>query len=208
MYRDKRVRQSMTYLTDRKLIVKSVLFGLGEVVDSHIYLFRPEYDKSLVSYPFDRQKALALLGEAGYFANPVGTPQTLPAFSKADDASVSLEHRVRSYLSVNCVQCHQAGGAGQATWDARAWLSLDETALINGTAYNNGGNPANKLIIPGDAAHSIVLQRIRANGFSRMPPLVSRNTADGTRPPPLLAVVNDHVAEVVEPALFFATTRQ
>ena len=51
----------MTYLTDRKLIVKSVLFGLGEVVDSHIYLFRPEYDKSLVSYPFDRQKALALL---------------------------------------------------------------------------------------------------------------------------------------------------
>ena len=66
IFRDKRVRQAMTYLTDRKLIVKSVLFGLGEVVDSHIYLFRPEYDKSLVSYPFDRQKALALLGEAGW----------------------------------------------------------------------------------------------------------------------------------------------
>jgi peptide/nickel transport system substrate-binding protein len=66
IFRDKRVRQAMTYLTDRKLIVKSVLFGLGEVVDSHIYLFRPEYDKSLVSYPFDRQKALALLDEAGW----------------------------------------------------------------------------------------------------------------------------------------------
>jgi peptide/nickel transport system substrate-binding protein len=66
IFRDKRVRQAMTYLTDRKLIVKSVLFGLGEVVDSHIYLFRPEYDKSLISYPFDRQKALALLGEAGW----------------------------------------------------------------------------------------------------------------------------------------------
>jgi peptide/nickel transport system substrate-binding protein len=66
IFRDKRVRQAMTYLTDRKLIVKSVLFGLGEVVDSHIYLFRPEYDRSLVSYPFDRQKALALLEEAGW----------------------------------------------------------------------------------------------------------------------------------------------
>ncbi|MGZ8452111.1 MAG: peptide-binding protein [Candidatus Binatia bacterium] len=66
IFRDKRVRQAMTYLTDRKLIVKSVLFGLGEVVDSHIYLFRPEYDKSLVSYPFDRQKAVALLDEAGW----------------------------------------------------------------------------------------------------------------------------------------------
>jgi peptide/nickel transport system substrate-binding protein len=56
----------MTYLTPRKQIVESVLFGLGEVVDSHIYLFRPEYDKTLKTYPFDPQKALALLREAGW----------------------------------------------------------------------------------------------------------------------------------------------
>jgi peptide/nickel transport system substrate-binding protein len=66
IFRDKRVRQAMTYLTDRNQIVKSVLFGLGEVVDSHIYFFRPEYDKSLKSYPFDPQRALALLNEAGW----------------------------------------------------------------------------------------------------------------------------------------------
>ena len=66
IFRDKRVRQAMTYFTDRQQIVKSVLFGLGEVVDSHIYLFRPEYDKSLRSYPFDPQKGLALLNEAGW----------------------------------------------------------------------------------------------------------------------------------------------
>jgi mono/diheme cytochrome c family protein len=97
----------------------------------------------------------------------------LPAFARADDTAVSLEHRVRSYLSVNCVQCHQPGGNGPSTWDARAWLSLDATALLNGTPNNNGGNPDNKLIIPGDAAHSVVLQRLRANGFSRMPPLAT-----------------------------------
>lgn len=116
---------------------------------------------------------LALLSAAGYFANPVSAPQTLPAFSRANDASVSLEHRVRSYLSVNCVQCHQPAGSGPSTWDARAWLSLDATKLINGTPYNNGGNPANQLIIPGDTVHSVILQRIRANGFSRMPPLAT-----------------------------------
>jgi peptide/nickel transport system substrate-binding protein len=66
IFRDKRVRKAMTYLTDRKQIVKSVLFSLGEVVDSHIYFFRPEYDKSLASYPFDPQKAMALLDEAGW----------------------------------------------------------------------------------------------------------------------------------------------
>ena len=66
IFRDKRVRQAMTYFTDRRQIVKSVLFGLGEVVDSPIYLFRPEYDKELVSYPFDPKKALELLNQAGW----------------------------------------------------------------------------------------------------------------------------------------------
>jgi peptide/nickel transport system substrate-binding protein len=66
IFRDQRVRQAMTYLTDRKQIVKSVLFGLGEVVDSPIYRFRPEYDDTLVSYPFDPKKALTLLNEAGW----------------------------------------------------------------------------------------------------------------------------------------------
>ena len=116
---------------------------------------------------------LTSLSAAGYFANPVSAPQTLPSFARADNAAVSLEHRARSYFAVNCVQCHQVGAASPGTWDARAWLALDQTALINGTPNNNGGNPANKLIIPGDTAHSIVLQRIRANGFSRMPPLAT-----------------------------------
>jgi peptide/nickel transport system substrate-binding protein len=66
IFRDKRVRQAMTYLTNREQIVKSVLFGLGEVVNSHIYLFRPEYDKNLPSYPFDPAKGMALLAQAGW----------------------------------------------------------------------------------------------------------------------------------------------
>ena len=66
IFSDKRVRQAMTYMTNRKQIVKSILFGLGEVVDSPIYLFRPEYDKNLKNYPFDPQRAMTLLREAGW----------------------------------------------------------------------------------------------------------------------------------------------
>ena len=116
---------------------------------------------------------LALLSAAGYFTNPVAAPQSLPAFSRADDEAVSLEHRARSYLSVNCVQCHQTGGTGPATWDARAWLSLDETKLLYGPLNNHGGDPDNRLVIPGNLDHSVLLQRVRANGFSRMPPLAT-----------------------------------
>jgi hypothetical protein len=39
---------------------------------------------------------------------------------------------------------------------------------------NNGGNTANRLVVPGDAARSIVLNRVAvANGFTRMPQLGS-----------------------------------
>jgi peptide/nickel transport system substrate-binding protein len=66
IFKDIRVRQAMTYLTDRKQIAKTILFGLGEVVDGPIFFFRPEYEKMLNKYPYDPQKALSLLKEAGW----------------------------------------------------------------------------------------------------------------------------------------------
>jgi len=61
IFRDKRVRQAMTYLTDRKQMVKSLLFGLGEVVNGPIFFFRPEYDKNLNEYAYNPDKAMSLL---------------------------------------------------------------------------------------------------------------------------------------------------
>jgi peptide/nickel transport system substrate-binding protein len=66
IFRDKRVRKAMTYFTNREQMVKTILFGLGQVVESPIYFFRPEYDKTLESYPYDPKKALSLLREAGW----------------------------------------------------------------------------------------------------------------------------------------------
>jgi peptide/nickel transport system substrate-binding protein len=66
IFQDMRVRQAMTYFTNREQMVKTILYDLGQVVDGPIYRFRPEYDESLYSHPFDPQKALALLREAGW----------------------------------------------------------------------------------------------------------------------------------------------
>jgi hypothetical protein len=121
---------------------------------------------------------LSLLSQSGYFSSPV-SPAGLPAFARATDPNYSLEYRVRSYLSENCIQCHQPGGAGAPTWDARPWLTLDQTMLINGTLNNNGGDPLNKLIVPGDTNHSVLLRRVAADGFSRMPPLATHQLDQG-----------------------------
>jgi peptide/nickel transport system substrate-binding protein len=66
IFRDKRVRKAMTYFTDRRQMVASILFGLGEVVEGPIYFFRPEYDKTLPSYSFDPQRGLELLKQTGW----------------------------------------------------------------------------------------------------------------------------------------------
>jgi peptide/nickel transport system substrate-binding protein len=66
IFRDKQVRKAMTYFTNRKQMVTTVLFGLGEVVEGPIYFFRPEYDKTLPSYPYDPKKGFELLKEAGW----------------------------------------------------------------------------------------------------------------------------------------------
>jgi peptide/nickel transport system substrate-binding protein len=66
IFGDKQVRKAMTYFTNRRQMVASILFGLGEVVEGPIYFFRPEYDKTLPSYAFDPQRGLELLKAAGW----------------------------------------------------------------------------------------------------------------------------------------------
>lgn len=66
IFGDQRVRNAMTHFVDRKQIIDTVLFGLGQVVDSPVYRFRPEYDETLYSHPFDPKKGLELLAEAGW----------------------------------------------------------------------------------------------------------------------------------------------
>ena len=123
------------------------------------------------------ENQIAWLESVGYFSNDPPDPVTLGAHSRADDESTSLEIRARSYLAVNCVQCHQPGGPALGNWDARPWLTLEESGLVDGEVINNGGNPDFRLVAPGDPGNSMILQRLVAmetpNGFTPMPPVGS-----------------------------------
>jgi hypothetical protein len=133
---------------------------------------------------------LDLLRVHGYFSNTPQSPNVLPRHLAPNETAFPIEARVRSYLAVNCAYCHKAGGtAAPAVWDGRPELTLTQTGLINGNAVNNGGNPLNKLVVPGDAAHSIVLNRMAVtNGFTRMPPIAT-NELDHTN----ITLVNDWI---------------
>ncbi len=66
IFEDKRVRQALSHLVDKKNICDKVMLGLADPVESPIYPRRPEYDTKLAPWPFDPAKAKALLSEAGW----------------------------------------------------------------------------------------------------------------------------------------------
>lgn len=140
-------------------------------VGGHALSFNTPQVNRTHDYGAGMQNQIQALSDAGYFSAPVGEVNSLPAFAAASDTTQSLEWRVRSYLAVNCVQCHQPGGASQGSWDARFTTKTDAANLINGLLINDGGDTANRFAVPGDAVHSMLLKRQQGNGVARMPPL-------------------------------------
>jgi len=124
---------------------------------------------------------LSTLHTHGFLSGNPGSPNFLPRHLAPHESDYSLEARVRSYLAVNCAYCHRDGGtAGASTWDGRPELTLDDTGLLLGVAASNGGDSANKLVVPGDTAHSIILSRVAVtNNFTRMPPIASNELDQG-----------------------------
>jgi peptide/nickel transport system substrate-binding protein len=65
-FADRRVRQAMTYLTDRARLIEEVFLGYAEPAVSPFSPRSPQHDPDLLPRPFDIDKARTLLAEAGY----------------------------------------------------------------------------------------------------------------------------------------------
>ena len=63
---DKRVRQALNYAVDKEAIIKGVLRGRAIQTPTYVSPLAFGYDGSIKSYPYDPEKAKALLKEAGY----------------------------------------------------------------------------------------------------------------------------------------------
>lgn len=63
---DKRVRQALTMLLNRELILDKIFGGMGMVVSNSFFIESIEYDKNLKPWPFDPAAAKAKLDEAGW----------------------------------------------------------------------------------------------------------------------------------------------
>lgn len=66
LFRDRRVRQALSHLAHRKQWIATIVRGYAQPINGPIYRNRPEYDSTLPGYDYNPQRALELLGQAGW----------------------------------------------------------------------------------------------------------------------------------------------
>lgn len=116
---------------------------------------------------------IAHLAAAGYVTNAPAALDGLPVVTPPGDEAWSLEHRARSYLSVNCAPCHRPGGVGGGLFDARLETPTALAGLLDGWLNDPAGDPANRVLAPGAPERSVALLRAGRRGPGQMPPLAS-----------------------------------
>lgn len=109
--------------------------------------------------------------------NLAGTElKKLSALANATDTKRSLADRARSYLDVNCANCHRPGGT-VAFFDARYDTPLARQSLIDGRVLIDQRIDGARVIAPNDIWRSILFMRANTTEAFKMPTL-ARNTID------------------------------
>jgi len=118
---------------------------------------------------------LEILDRIALFTSPLaGTPETLPRLVDPMKTTADLSDRARSYLHVNCSGCHRPGGPTPASMDFRYFtpLSIMNACDVAPTRGDLGLiNP--RIIAPGDAANSVVVERMSRRDQFGMPPIAT-----------------------------------
>jgi hypothetical protein len=126
------------------------------------------------AFPGGTANQISALSEAGYLTTAVPDPTSLPRLAAADDTTASIEWRARSYLDANCSNCHRPGGSALGSWDARSSTPISLARILRGPLVDDGGDPQNRVVVPGDPARSRLLHRLAGvGGAPRMPPIAS-----------------------------------
>ncbi len=117
---------------------------------------------------------LSTLEHAGFLNRALSAPpKRLPALPKVFGVE-PLADRARSYLHANCSMCHQPGSVGGGNIDLRYTTPFVDTNTCGQSPNNGNVGIANaKILAPGHAERSVLVQRPGHLGENRMPPLAT-----------------------------------
>lgn len=111
-------------------------------------------------------------------------PDMAKTFVAANDDTASADRRVRTWLHVNCSQCHafNAGGAATIVMDESARTDQMNAVNVKPQQGDMGLGTDSAIVKPGHPEKSVLFARIAKYGPGHMPRLGSRETdPDGAR---------------------------
>jgi glucose/arabinose dehydrogenase len=137
---------------------------------------------------------LSLWNRRGWFEPPLLEEEIsrMPRLAEIEDATASLESRIRSYLDANCAVCHRPGGPSRGAFDARFSIPLTDQHLVPGELQAGDlGIAGARLVFAGSPERSVLYERLKRFDFFRMPP-VSVND----EPSPALPVLVEWIRQL------------
>ena len=155
---DRRVRQALNYALDRDAIIADITGGAARPLNGYLTPGHFGYDSGTPPYPYDPERALSLLTEAGYpeglsltFDIPQVMPDEMPALSRTmaeqyRRVGITLEvveHADRSGYSQMVRRKEIADGAGfdSSPWSTYRVLREKIHSGIRGPWWEGYANP-------------------------------------------------------------------
>lgn len=193
-FANKLVRQAANYAINKKALTEDILQGTAQIAAGPTPpAFAWAYNKSLQPYPFDPEKAKALLKQAGYkgeeltfYVTEGGSgmldPVAMGTAIQADLQAVGIPVKIETYEWNTFLGKVNPGLAGKADMAEMAWMTNDPDtlpflALRTGAFPDKGGfnsgyysNPeVDKLL---EAARESTDQKERARLYKKMQEIV------------------------------------
>ncbi len=138
---DKRVRQAANYAVNKAALVEAVLQGTADVAAGPTPpAFAWAYNEALEPYPYDPDKAKALLEEAGYDGSPITfyvtdggsgmlEPVAMGTAIQADLEAVGMPTTIETYEWNTFLGKVNPGLEGKADMAEMAWMTNDPDTL-------------------------------------------------------------------------------
>lgn len=129
------------------------------------------------TYPQTNRHAnqLTTLNHIALLTPPIADASSQAAMPDPFDTSAALANRARAYLHTNCSQCHRPASPTPSNLDLRYTTALSATNACDASPRSGdlGLGASARLIAPGSATNSLVLNRMNRRDAHAMPPLGS-----------------------------------